>query len=318
MMSRTRTRLGCLSGAATFVTMSRSVTMPIGLPVSTTTRLPISRSRMRPAASFAVASAGIVTGDCVMISTTGTRARMMCRGEWEVGTDKGCEQNSHARSANRRSGNGRTEWRSENRADNVKARALLSRRMSYVDRDGELAVRIAREALEAYVLRRAKRTVEIPKAFETKSGAFVTLNEHPSGLLRGCIGYPQPFFSLVKSIEKRAEGAAEDPRFPHLTPEELDRVTVEVSILTPPELIDVKKPKDLTKSVALGVDGLSVAQGPYRGLLLPQVAVEYAWDAAEFLSEAGMKPGLLAHPEPDPATRGDNFHADGSSGTMPL
>ncbi len=81
MMSRTRTRLGCLSGAATFVTMSRSVTIPIGLPVSTTTRLPISRSRMRSAASFAVASARIVTGDCVMISTTGTRARMICRGE---------------------------------------------------------------------------------------------------------------------------------------------------------------------------------------------------------------------------------------------
>ena len=49
--------------------------------------------------------------------------------------------------------------------------------MSYADRDGEIAVRIAREALEAYVIKRAKRTVEIPRAFEEKSGAFVTLNE---------------------------------------------------------------------------------------------------------------------------------------------
>ena len=187
---------------------------------------------------------------------------------------------------------------------------MLSSRMSYADREGELAVRIAREALEAYVVKRAKRTVEIPKAFETKSGAFVTLNEHPSGLLRGCIGYPQPFFPLVKSIEKGAEGAAEDPRFPRLTSEELDRVTVEVSILTPPELIDVKKPKDLAKSVNVGVDGLSVAQGPYRGLLLPQVAVEYAWDAAEFLSEACMKAGLLADAWFDPATRVYKFQAE--------
>ena len=194
---------------------------------------------------------------------------------------------------------------------------MLSRRMSYADRDGELAVRIAREALEAYVLRRAKRTVEVPKAFETKSGAFVTLNEHPSGLLRGCIGYPQPFFSLVKSIEKGAEGAAEDPRFPRLTSEELDRVTVEVSILTPPELIDVKKPKDLAKSVNVGVDGLSVAQGPYRGLLLPQVAVEYAWDAAEFLSEACMKAGLLADAWLDPATRVYKFQAEVFAETQP-
>ncbi len=189
--------------------------------------------------------------------------------------------------------------------------------MSYADRDGELAVRIAREALEAYVLRRAKRTVEVPKAFETKSGAFVTLNEHPTGLLRGCIGYPQPFFSLVKSIEKGAEGAAEDPRFPRLTPEELDLVTVEVSILTPPQLIEVKKPKDLAKSVNVGVDGLTVAQGPYRGLLLPQVAVEYAWEAAEFLSEACMKAGLLADAWLDPATRVYKFQAEVFAETQP-
>ncbi len=189
--------------------------------------------------------------------------------------------------------------------------------MSYADRDGELAVRIAREALEAYVLRRAKRTVEVPKAFVTKSGAFVTLNEHPTGLLRGCIGYPQPFFSLVKSIEKGAEGAAEDPRFSRLTPEELDRVTVEVSILTPPQLIEVKKPKDLAKSVNVGVDGLTVAQGPYRGLLLPQVAVEYAWEAAEFLSEACMKAGLLADAWLDPATRVYKFQAEVFAETQP-
>ncbi len=182
--------------------------------------------------------------------------------------------------------------------------------MSYADRDGELAVRIAREALEAYVVKRTKGTLQIPKAFEEKSGAFVTLSEHPSGLLRGCIGYPQPFFALVKSIEKGAEGAAEDPRFPRLSPAELDRVTVEVSILTPPQLIEVKRPKDLTKYVTLGVDGLSVAQGPYRGLLLPQVAVEYGWDAAEFLSEACMKAGLLADAWLDPATRVYKFQAE--------
>src|SRR5437899_12555207 len=96
--------------------------------------------------------------------------------------------------------------------------------MSYADREGECAVRIAREALDAFVLRRARRPVEIPNGFEEKSGAFVTLNDHPGGLLRGCIGYPQPFFPLVKSIEKGAEGAAEDPRFPRLSPEELDQI----------------------------------------------------------------------------------------------
>src|SRR6266571_6305398 len=182
--------------------------------------------------------------------------------------------------------------------------------MSHADRDGELAVRIARETLEAYVVKRAKRVFEIPKAFEEKCGAFVTLNEHPSGLLRGCIGYPQPFFPLVKSIEKGAEGAAEDPRFPPLQPDEVDHITVEVSILTPPQLIEVKKPKELPKHLTVGVEGLSVAQGPYRGLLLPQVAIEYNWDASEFLSEACMKAGLLADAWLNTETRVYKFQAE--------
>lgn len=182
--------------------------------------------------------------------------------------------------------------------------------MRYEDREGELAVRIAREALEAYVEGRAKRSFEMPGRFQEKSGAFVTINVHPGGDLRGCIGYPQPFFPLLKSVERSAEGAAEDPRFPRLRPDELDRVTVEVSLLTPPELIEVKKPKELAKHVRVGVDGLSIAQGPYRGLLLPQVAVEEAWDASEFLSEACMKAGLLADAWLDASTRVYTFQAE--------
>lgn len=182
--------------------------------------------------------------------------------------------------------------------------------MRHDDREGELAVRIAREALEAYVRGRMKLPFDVPKSFEDKAGAFVTVNQHPSGLLRGCIGYPQPFFALVKSIEKGAEGAAEDPRFPALRPEELDRVTVEVSILTPPQILQVKKLREMPKAVTVGVDGLSVAQGAYRGLLLPQVATENRWDAAEFLSEACMKAGLLADAWLDPATRVYTFQAE--------
>ncbi len=182
--------------------------------------------------------------------------------------------------------------------------------MRHADREGEIAVRIAREALEAHVTGRGKRPFEVPSRFEEKSGAFVTINLHPSGELRGCIGYPQPFFPLVKSIEKGAEGVAEDPRFPPLRAEELDVITVEVSMLTPPQLIEVKKPKELPKHVAVGVDGLSVAQGPYRGLLLPQVAVDWGWDASEFLSEACMKAGLLADAWLEPSTRVYKFQAE--------
>ena len=182
--------------------------------------------------------------------------------------------------------------------------------MRYADSEGELAVQIACAAIEARLLARPMRPFEVPARFEEKAGAFVTINSHPEGELRGCIGYPQPFFALLKSIEKGAEGAAEDPRFPRLRSEELDCVSVEVSILTPPQLIEVKKPKDLPKQVTVGIDGLTVAQGPFRGLLLPQVAVDNQMEADDFLSEACMKAGLLPDAWLDPATRVYKFQAD--------
>lgn len=197
-----------------------------------------------------------------------------------------------------------------NRGDRIKERAVIRREVRFSDADGELAVRIAREAIEAVVEGRAMLPADTPRSFEEKGGAFVTLNVHPSGELRGCIGYPEPFFALLKSVVKGAEGATEDPRFPRLAAEELARVTVEVSLLTPPTLVEAKKPKDLPKLVRVGEDGLKIAQGPYRGILLPQVPVEWDWDAETFLSEACMKAGLLADAWLDPTTRVYTFQAE--------
>ena len=182
--------------------------------------------------------------------------------------------------------------------------------MRYSDADGDLAVRLAREAVDAHVEGREMRPFAVPKPFEERGGAFVTLYVHPSTELRGCIGYPEPFFALLKAVVKGAEGATEDPRFPRLAPEELTRVTVEVSLLTPPTLVEAKKPKDLPKLVRVGEDGLKIAQGPYRRILLPQVAIEWDWDAETFLSEACTKAGLLADAWLDPTTRVYTFQAD--------
>jgi hypothetical protein len=189
--------------------------------------------------------------------------------------------------------------------------------MRYSDADGDLAVRLAREAVDAHVEGREMRPFAVPKPFEEKGGAFVTLYVHPSTELRGCIGYPEPFFPLVKSIVKGAEGAAVDPRFPPLEARELDRVVVEVSLLTPPVLMEAKKPKDLPKLVRVGEDGLKIAQGPYRGLLLPQVPIEWKWDAETFLSEACMKAGLLADAWLDGSTRVYTFQAEVFAETDP-
>ena len=180
----------------------------------------------------------------------------------------------------------------------------------YSDADGELAVRLAREAIEAHTRGRTMAPFSVPASFEKESGCFVTLNTYPQEELRGCIGYPEPYYPLAKAIVKAAEGATEDPRFPRLAVDELDRVVVEVSVLTPPEMIEVKKAKLLPQQVRVGVDGLIAARGRERGLLLPQVAVDWGWDAQEFLSQTCVKAGLLPDAWLEAGTRVYKFQSE--------
>jgi uncharacterized protein (TIGR00296 family) len=163
---------------------------------------------------------------------------------------------------------------------------------SYTSEEGELAVRIARDTVDSYVVNKPFKAFQVPAKFNEKSGVFVTLNTWPEQELRGCIGYPQPVLPLVKALIKAAEESTGDPRFPALRKDELDHVVVEVTILTPPELIQVKKTRDYVKEVSIGTHGLIAAQGMLRGLLLPQVPVEWNWDTEEFLAQTCMKAGL--------------------------
>lgn len=180
----------------------------------------------------------------------------------------------------------------------------------YSDAEGELAVRIARAAIEAYVRRTPFPLFSVPPSFERQSGAFVTLQTYPDRELRGCIGLPTPVFPLAKAIVKAAEEATEDPRFPKLAEHEIDHILVEASILTPLELIRVKKAKELRSEVRVGVDGLIAAQGPMRGLLLPQVPVEQGWDVEEFLSQTCLKAGLMPDAWLDQDTRFYRFQTE--------
>ncbi len=158
--------------------------------------------------------------------------------------------------------------------------------------EGKAAVSIARQVIECFVKRKPYPDFDFPKSFDVESGVFVTINTHPDDRLRGCIGYPSPVFPLREAIVKAAEGSTEDPRFPRLSEKELGRITVEVSILTLPELVEVSKATDYPKRIVIGRDGLIVERGHYRGLLLPQVATEWKWTEEEFLSQTCMKAGL--------------------------
>jgi AmmeMemoRadiSam system protein A len=117
------------------------------------------------------------------------------------------------------------------------------------------------------------------------AGAFVTL--HIKGKLRGCIGYPEPELPLVEVVERCAVSAAlSDPRFPPLTVAEWSDVDLELSVLGPIERVD-----DI-REVVVGRDGLIAEFGRRRGLLLPQVAIEWNWDANEFAAQTCIKAGL--------------------------
>ncbi len=162
----------------------------------------------------------------------------------------------------------------------------------YSEEEGELAVLAARKVVENYVRGEVQHDLDLPDGFEEKSGVFVTIDTFPARELRGCIGYPEPFFPLREALVKASQEATRDPRFPPLREAELDDIVIEVSLLTPPEEVIARKPKEILKSIVIGRDGLIARKGVFRGLLLPQVAVDWEWDVEEFISHTCMKAGL--------------------------
>jgi uncharacterized protein (TIGR00296 family) len=163
----------------------------------------------------------------------------------------------------------------------------------FSDEEGAKAVEVARRVIESLVLGEKLPAFDVPEVFRAKSGVFVTLTTYPEDDLRGCIGYPEPVAPLIDAlVDSAASAASRDPRFPRVTAGEMERIRVEVSLLTPPEELKAGKTTDLPRKVVVGEDGLIVQRGPAKGLLLPQVPVEWGWDAEEFLSQTCMKAGL--------------------------
>ena len=156
--------------------------------------------------------------------------------------------------------------------------------------EGILAVKAARKSIEAETLGLLPE-LDLPKSFDEKSGVFVTINTYPEGRLRGCIGYPEPAFMLKDALLYSAQSACHDPRFMPLSEREAANCTVEVTILSEPKLMECEK-EELPKNIVIGRDGLIIQFGRRRGLLLPQVPVEWGWEQEEFLEQLCAKAGL--------------------------
>ncbi len=148
------------------------------------------------------------------------------------------------------------------------------------------SLKLARETLENHFLGKFE-TKKPPKTLKNlweKRGVFVTLLKQ--GHLRGCIGVLEPIYPLYEAIQKMALSAAfEDPRFSPLEVNELPLLEIEISVLSPLK-------KGSVKEVKVGKHGIYLKKGIYRGVLLPQVPVEYNWDKKTFLEHVCMKAGL--------------------------
>lgn len=148
---------------------------------------------------------------------------------------------------------------------------------------GKKLTSYSRQVLNSYI--NEDKTLQAlldPPILKEKSGIFCTLRKF--GNLRGCIGFPYPTYALGDALVKATiESAVDDPRFPQVTSKELKDITIELTVLTPPELITVTKFEDYYDKIKIGEDGLIIEQRGRRGLLLPQVPVEQHWNLDDYL-----------------------------------
>jgi AmmeMemoRadiSam system protein A len=179
--------------------------------------------------------------------------------------------------------------------------------LSYSAEERSELLRLAHEAIVAALEKRNLEFTPVSRRLLEPRGAFTTL--HLERKLRGCVGYVYPVKTLWRTVAETAVSAAfNDTRFEPVTAGEAPRLKVEISVLSP--LVPIA-PDD----IEAGKHGLVVTLGSRRGLLLPQVAVEFGWNSRAFLEETCHKAGL----PPDAWKRGavleaftaEVFHEEG-------
>jgi uncharacterized protein len=145
---------------------------------------------------------------------------------------------------------------------------------------------IARKAIEMYI--QTGETYIEPReemSLNVRSGCFVTIKQN--GRLRGCIGNFQSELPLFREVTEMAVASAtKDPRFYPLKAEDLQSITLEISVLSPLHKIEG------IEEIEVGSHGIYLEKGYYRGVLLPQVAIEHQWDRETFLKQTCLKAGL--------------------------
>lgn len=134
----------------------------------------------------------------------------------------------------------------------------------------------------------ASREVPAPpedSVLQNELGAFVTYTI--DGHLRGCIGQVIGRGPLYQAVAQMAQAAAfNDPRFPPVQLDELDKLKWEISVMGPVQ------PCLDWQQIEIGKHGLIIQKDNYSGLLLPQVASDRGWDKETFLEQLCHKASL--------------------------
>jgi AmmeMemoRadiSam system protein A len=165
-------------------------------------------------------------------------------------------------------------------------------------------LRIARRTLEDFVQGRRQPVEESDDPFIRSSeyGAFVSLHRGPE--LRGCIGTCIPSTPLYQTVVDMTRAAASrDSRVAPICTAELDDIRIDITVLSRLELMGDPL------LLEMGKHGVHIAYGEKRGVLLPQVAIQYHWDVKTFLEQSCLKAGLPKSAWKEPSAFVSGFRA---------
>jgi AmmeMemoRadiSam system protein A len=155
-------------------------------------------------------------------------------------------------------------------------------------------LQLARESI-CYYLETGEMLPTLPTdpGLQRPAGVFVTLRTREdlsiprAARLRGCIGHMEADLPLAQAVATMAvKSATRDPRFPPVELAEIDQIAIEISVLSPLQLVED------VNTIELGRHGLFISNGRHRGLLLPQVPGMFGWTREEFLENLCRKAGM--------------------------
>jgi uncharacterized protein len=168
-------------------------------------------------------------------------------------------------------------------------------RREFTADEREILLRIAYQSIRSGLKAGQPAAISIdglPARLSARRASFVTL--HAEEKLRGCIGSLEPRTSLAENVSFNAYAAAfRDTRFQPLQANEIDTLSLDISVLSRPEMLDFDSESSLLEIVRPGIDGLILQEHDFRSTFLPSVW-ESLPDPAQFLGHLKLKAGLAA------------------------